>query len=282
MPPEVAFFEVLSLDVRGMGRLVASALAGLERLWRTGALSPLIETRDGRRAMEIFETVRASVTAQWAEAVAQGHEHFDLRLSLPRPDLDLVIPFTRQLFDLLTDPAAMERAGGVPIGEPEVRLFEQIVKAAELSMTLSASKAVADEAQQVTIEWPPIEVRRMGEVIARGVTGFELLWGKGRLQPLLRSPEGREALGLLEAVRASVIGQWADAVAREADKFTLRITVPRDTALIVIGLARKLIGMLTDTQTMKAAGGVPLEQDDARVLEEITLHAEGMLAAGDA
>lgn len=276
MRPHDAVVELPGLDVRGMGRLVASALAGLESLRSAGRIQPLLETLDGRRAKEIFERARTAAQAQLAEAVSGGRERFDLRLVLRAGDLDLVLPFARRLFDLLTDRTAMEEVGAVPVPADSVRLFEQIARSAERTL---AQVEAADGGDFVTIEWPPFDVRRMGEVISKGIAAFDALWSRGRLQSLLHSSEGRQALGLLESIRSSVIGQWAEAVAAGSTRFRLRVAVSREGATVLIALSRKLFGLLGDPETMGQVGGRPLDSKDIRVLEDITDHAEFVIAS---
>lgn len=275
MRPHDAVIDLPALDVRGMGRLVASSLDGLDHLARAGRLQALVETIDGRRAMEIFDRARTAAQAQLAEAVSEGRESFALRLVLPAGDLDLVLPFARRVFDLLADGTAMAAVGGAPIPVESARLFEHIAGIAERALAHGQAGGRED---LIAIEWPPIDVRRMGAAIAHGVAAFDALWGRGRLESLLHSTEGRRALGLLESLRSSVISQWADAVADGAGRFSLRLTVPRDGAVMLIALARKLFGLLADAETMGQVAAKPMTADDIRVLEEITDHAEGVIA----
>lgn len=90
------------------------------------------------------------------------------------------------------------------------------------------------------------------------------LWEAGRLRALASTAEGDLALRAFEAVAAQSRDQISRATGNGERTLTLRFTIDRAGALVMVAMLRRLFALVSDARLMRSIGGEPVPATDIR------------------
>ena len=134
MTAELITIPLPRMDPREGAAVLERILVGVGALWQAGRFRQLLETPEGKAAVEAFEHAHLDVRAQLAEAVANGNGDAQILVRLPPQSARGALTFTRTILAMLSDPETAAAAGVAPLSDEDLAFSDRHLRPVEAAV----------------------------------------------------------------------------------------------------------------------------------------------------